>query len=200
VLTGERERAGWWGPGRAASWPDAIAAAVSLAASIGIEVEVSADRHAPFHPGRCAALRVGENLLGHAGELHPRVVEACELPPRTCAMEISLDVLIESAPEVPAAPIVSAYPPATLDVAVVVAADLPSAEVAAALRAGAGELLESIRLFDVYTGDQVGVGRKSLAFTLRLRAADRTLTAAEAAGVRDAAVAEAARRHGAVLR
>jgi len=115
-------------------------------------------------------------------------------------MEISLDVLLETAPEVPAAPVVSAYPAATLDVAVVVAAELPSAEVAGALRAGAGELLESIRLFDVYTGDQVGVGHKSLAFTLRLRAPDRTLTAAEAAGVRDAAVAEAARRYGVVLR
>ena len=200
VLTGERERAGWWGPGRAAGWADAIAAAVSLAASIGVEVDPSADPHAPFHPGRCATLRVGATLLGHAGELHPRVVEAFDLPPRACAMEISLDVLLETAPEVPAAPVVSAYPAATLDVAVVVAAELPSAEVAGALRAGAGELLESIRLFDVYTGDQVGVGHKSLAFTLRLRAPDRTLTAAEAAGVRDAAVAEAARRYGVVLR
>jgi phenylalanyl-tRNA synthetase beta chain len=69
-----------------------------------------------------------------------------------------------------------------------------------ALREGAGPLLESIRLFDVYTGDQVGVGRRSLAFSLRLRAADRTLTAEEAVAVRDAAVAEAAARTGAELR
>ncbi|HTW19015.1 MAG TPA: phenylalanine--tRNA ligase subunit beta [Mycobacteriales bacterium] len=200
VLTGARERTGWWGPGRAASWADAIAAPVLLGDALGIEVRVSADRHAPFHPGRCAALHVGEVLLGHAGELHPRVVEANDLPPRTCAMEISLDVLVDAAPELAAAPAVSAYPPATIDIAVVVPDETPSADVAGALRDGAGELLEALRLFDVYEGDQVGAGRKSLAFTLRLRAPDRTLTAAEVSAVRDAAVAEAARRYGAELR
>ena len=77
---------------------------------------------------------------------------------------------------------------------------MPAADVEHALRAGAGELLESLRLFDVYTGDQVGAGRRSLAYALRFRAADRTLTAEEATAARDAAVAEAARRVGAVLR
>jgi phenylalanyl-tRNA synthetase beta chain len=96
--------------------------------------------------------------------------------------------------------VVSAYPPATIDVAVVVAASTPSGEVADALRSGAGELLEALRLFDVYLGDQVGPGNKSLAFTLRLRAQDRTLTVEEATAVRDAAVAEAHRRCGARLR
>jgi phenylalanyl-tRNA synthetase beta chain len=200
VLAGSRKRAGWWGPGRPASWPDAVGAVQTLARALGVEVSVAADQHAPFHPGRCAALHVGEVLLGHAGELHPRVVEACGLPSRSCAMEISLDALIDSAPEIAAAPLVSAYPPATLDIAVVVAVGVPSGDVAAALRAGAGELLESLRLFDVYAGDQLGEGRKSLAFTLRLRAQDRTLTAEEATGVRDAAVAEAASRCGAALR
>jgi phenylalanyl-tRNA synthetase beta chain len=101
---------------------------------------------------------------------------------------------------VPVAPVVSPYPAATIDVALVVAADLPVAELAAALRAGAGELLESLRLFDLYTGEQAGEGRKSVAFALRLRASDRTLTAEEVAAVRQAAVAEAAKRHGAVQR
>jgi phenylalanyl-tRNA synthetase beta chain len=72
--------------------------------------------------------------------------------------------------------------------------------VADALREGAGELLESLRLFDVYTGDQVGQARKSLAFSMRMRAVDRTLTTEEATAARDAAVAVAARRHGAVVR
>jgi phenylalanyl-tRNA synthetase beta chain len=200
VLTGARELNGWWGPGRAAAWPDAVAAVRTIARAVGLEVTVTADPHAPFHPGRCAALWIGDTLFGHAGELHPRVIEACGLPRRTVAMEVSLDVLIASAPEIAAAPVVSAYPPATIDIAVVVPSEVPSGEVAEALRAGAGELLESLRLFDVYAGDQVGPGRKSLAFTLRLRAPDRTLTAEEATAVRDAAVAEAARRHGAHLR
>jgi phenylalanyl-tRNA synthetase beta chain len=200
VLAGSRERPGWWGAGRAAQWSDAVAAARTVAAVIGVSVEVTADTHAPFHPGRCARLEVGDTLLGHAGELHPRVVEAFGLPPRAAAMELSLDVLLDAAPELPETPVVSAYPPATLDVAVVVPSAVPSGQVAQALRAGAGPLLEAIRLFDVYTGDQVGPGRKSLAFTLRLRAPDRTLTAAEANAARDAAVAEAERRCGAELR
>jgi phenylalanyl-tRNA synthetase beta chain len=139
-------------------------------------------------------------LLGHAGELHPRVVEAFGLPPRTSAAELSLDLLLEHAQPVGAAPEVSSYPAATIDIAVTVASDVASAELEAALRRGAGDLLEEIRLFDVYAGEQVGAGRKSMAFALRLRAPDRTLTAEEAAAVRDAAVAAAAASVGAELR
>ena len=94
----------------------------------------------------------------------------------------------------------STFPVATQDVALVVDASVPAADVEAALRDGAGELLEDLRLFDVYTGEQVGAGRKSLAFALRFRAADRTLTVEEASAARDAAVAEATRRTGAALR
>jgi phenylalanyl-tRNA synthetase beta chain len=200
VFAGARVRAGWWGPARPAGWADAIEAVHAAARAVGADVTVSADQHAPFHPGRCAALHVGDTLLGHAGELHPRVIEACGLPARTAGFEISPDVLISHAPAIAAAPVVSAYPPATIDVAVVVAAQIPSATVSAALATGAGELLEAIRLFDVYDGAQVGEGKKSLAFTLRLRALDRTLTAEEATAVRDAAVAEAAARCDALLR
>ena len=99
----------------------------------------------------------------------------------------------------------SGYPVATQDVALIVAETVPAADVEAALAmgvaaAGDGSLLEEVRLFDVYTGEQAGEGRKSLAYTLRFRAPDRTLTAEEVAGARDAAVAEAARLTGAVLR
>jgi len=82
----------------------------------------------------------------------------------------------------------------------VVPKEVPAAEVVAALTAGAGELLEDVRLFDVYTGAQLGADRKSIACTLRFRAPDRTLTVAETTAARDAAVAEAARRVGAVPR
>ncbi|GAA1117643.1 phenylalanine--tRNA ligase subunit beta [Nocardiopsis composta] len=203
VLAGRREPAGWWGEGRPALWADAIASAREAARAVGADLTVRADRHAPWHPGRCAALyvRVGgeEVLVGHAGELHPRVVKAFGLPERTAAMEVDLD-LVEGAAAGPRAPEVSGYPVATQDVALVVAAGTPAGEVEAALRDGAGELLEEVRLFDVYTGEQAGEGRKSLAYTLRFRAPDRTLTAEEAGAARDAAVAEAAGRTGAVLR
>ena len=102
-------------------------------------------------------------------------------------------------PIVPA-PEFSTYPVAKEDVALVVDADVSAGAVAGTLREGAGELLESIRLFDLYTGEQIGAGKKSLAFALRFRAGDRTLTEAETGAARDAAVALAAERHGAVQR
>ncbi|MFJ8299793.1 phenylalanine--tRNA ligase subunit beta [Streptomyces sp. NPDC094447] len=204
VLAGAREQAGWWGRGRPSDWADAVEAGRTVAAEAGIELIISADQHAPWHPGRCAAFHVevdGEKVLvGHAGELHPRVVKAFGLPARTCAMEIDLD-LLEKANEGPVkAPRISSFPVATQDVALVVASGVPASEVEAALTEGAGELLESIRLFDVYTGDQLGEGTKSLAYALKFRAADRTLTVEEASAARDAAVALASERTGAVLR
>jgi phenylalanyl-tRNA synthetase beta chain len=210
VLAGARELDGWWGPGRPASWADAIEAARSIGRIARVPLEVRASEQAPWHPGRCAAIyaRVGSDearewLAGYAGELHPRVIEAFGLPARTCAVELDLSVLFAAAENAgPAlAPQLSAYPLAIQDVALIVDAAVPAADVEAALIAGApAELLEGIRLFDVYTGAQIGEDRKSLAYTLRFRAPDRTLTAAEAADAREAAVAEAQRRVGAVLR
>jgi phenylalanyl-tRNA synthetase beta chain len=86
------------------------------------------------------------------------------------------------------------------DLSVVVGADVPAQAVVDAVRDGAGELLEDAVLFDVYTGPQIGEGRKSLTLALRFRAADRTLTEDEASAARDAALAVAAERCGAVLR
>ena len=94
----------------------------------------------------------------------------------------------------------SPYPPVSVDVALVAAADVPAAELTEALEVGGGDLLEQVRLFDVYTGEQVAEGNRSLAFTLRFRAPDRTLTNEEANAARDAAVAVAADRFGATLR
>ncbi|WP_330451828.1 MULTISPECIES: phenylalanine--tRNA ligase subunit beta [unclassified Streptomyces] len=204
VLAGAREQAGWWGKGRPADWADSVEAARTIAREGGVEVIVRADRHAPWHPGRCAALYVTvageETLFGHAGELHPRVIKELHLPERTCAAEVDLDVLEQAVDGVLRAPRISTFPVATQDVALVVGQDVPAADVERALREGAGELLESLRLFDVFTGEQIGEGSKSLAYALRFRAADRTLTVDEASAARDAAVALAAERTGAVLR
>jgi phenylalanyl-tRNA synthetase beta chain len=204
ALAGHRERAGWWGKGRPADWADAVQAARTVAAEAGVELEVSADQHAPWHPGRCAALHAvidGERtLVGHAGELHPRVVKTLGLPERSCAMELELDLLERAGTGLVAAPRVSAFPVATQDIALVVDDAVPAAEVARTLRGGAGELLESLDLFDIFTGEQVGAGKKSLAYTLRFRAEDRTLTADEVTTAREAAVTAAATAHHAVLR
>jgi phenylalanyl-tRNA synthetase beta chain len=204
ALCGERDPAGWWGAGRPANWADAIEAARAVAAAAGVPLTVRAADYAPWHPGRCAELVVtgddgAERVVGYAGELHPRVVADLDLPARTAAMELDLDAVGHGS--TPKAPYISSYPPALLDVALVVPAEVAAAEVESALRDGAGELLESIRLFDVYADDtRLGAGRRSLAYALRFRAADRTLTAEEASSARDAAVAEAGRRTSAVLR
>ncbi|WP_405766137.1 phenylalanine--tRNA ligase subunit beta [Streptomyces sp. NBC_01538] len=205
VLAGAREQAGWWGKGHPADWADAIEAARSLAREAGTELLVRAGQYGPWHPGRCAELAVvvdgTEQVIGYAGELHPRVLKALHLPARTCAMELNLDQLEAASSGVPKGPKISTFPVATQDVALVVAREVPHADVEAALREGAGELLESIRLFDVYeSGEQLGEGRKSLAYALRFRAADRTLTVDEASAARDSAVALAGERTGAVLR
>ncbi|WKN46734.1 phenylalanine--tRNA ligase subunit beta [Nocardioides sp. Arc9.136] len=200
VLAGERERAGWWGAGREAGWADAIAVVRRLADELGVELTVDAEARTPWHPGRCARLSVGEVVLGHAGELHPKVCKAFGLPARSAAVELDLDALLRTAVDVAPAPEFSTYPVAKEDVALVVDASVRAADVGSALREGAGELLESLRLFDVYTGEQVGEGRKSLAFALRFRAPDRTLTEDETAAARDAAVARAAELTGATQR
>jgi phenylalanyl-tRNA synthetase beta chain len=205
VLAGAREQAGWWGKGRPADWADAVEAARSVAREAGAELVMRKGQYGPWHPGRCAELVVtvdgAERVVGHAGELHPRVVKALGLPARSCAMEIDLDAVEAAGDATAAAPRISTFPVATQDVALVVDAVVPAAEVEEALRDGAGELLESIRLFDVYENvEHLGEGRKSLAYALRFRAADRTLTVDEASAARDAAVALAGERVGAELR
>ncbi|MEU0273806.1 phenylalanine--tRNA ligase subunit beta [Streptomyces sp. NPDC006307] len=204
VLAGAREQAGWWGKDRPADWADAVEAARSVAREAGAELVVRQGQYGPWHPGRCAELAVvadgEEQVVGYAGELHPRVVKALHLPARTCAMELNLDTVERASAGALRAPRISTFPVATQDVALVVGKDVPAAEVERALREGAGELLESIRLFDVFEGEQIGEGRKSLAYALRFRAADRTLTVEEASAARETAVALAAERTGAVLR
>lgn len=200
VLAGERERAGWWGAGRAATWADAIGVARGIAEDLGVALDVRAAALMPWHPGRCAALVVAGGVIGHAGELHPGVVAALGLPPRTVALELDLDALTAAVPAVAPAPSFATMPVAKEDLAVVVAADVPAEQVRRALLRGGGDLVESVRLFDAYTGDQVGPGRRSLAFALRLRAPDRTLSAAEVAAVRQAALDAVAEQFGAVLR
>ena len=198
VLTGLREPRGPWGEGRRSEAADAFEAVRIVARASGIDVTLRAAQHLPWHPGRCAEVLVGETVVGHAGQLHPAVIERSGLPKGTCAVELNLDAIpiVDAFP----APRVSPFPAVFQDVSLVVDADVPAQTVQDAVRDGAGELLEDVRLFDVYTGPQVGENRKSLTFALRFRAADRTLTEDEASAARDAAVQRAAEQVGAVLR
>ena len=198
VLAGLRERRGPWGPGRRAEAADAFEAARIIARAGGVEVSLRAAQHLPWHPGRCAEVLVGETVVGHAGQLHPAVIERSGLPSGTCAVELNLDA-IPIAEALPA-PAVSPFPAVFQDVSLVVPAHVPAQAVADAVRQGAGELLEDLQLFDVFTGPQIGEDRKSLTFALRFRAPDRTLTEDDASAARDAAVRRAAEVVGAELR
>jgi phenylalanyl-tRNA synthetase beta chain len=201
ALTGDADPAGWWGPGRAADWTDVVGAARAVAWALAVELVVMADDHAPWHPGRCARLELTDGtLVGHAGELHPKALAALGLPPRTCAGELSVDVLVAASDVRIQARELSTYPAAQSDVALVVDEQVAAAAVESALRQGAGEMLESITLLDIYRGDQLRPGGKSLAYRLVFRASDRTLTTTEVNDLRDRAIAVAAAAVGAQQR
>ena len=187
VLCGESDSS--WRGSRRVEWSDALNGAQAVARAAGALLTIKVGSLPPWHPGRCAELWLGEHLVGHAGELHPRVVAALDLPERTVAFELNLDALGDPKPVM--APDISGYPPALQDIALVVPAGVSAGDLTAALLAGGAPLLESAVLFDLYQGEQIGIGRKSLAFTLTFRAQDRTLTAAETARSREAAVAAA---------
>lgn len=174
VGSGEQEFAGPWGGGRDYTYADAIESARIVARAAGVELEIANAEYLPWHPGRCAQLSVAGTVVGHAGELHPQVLEALGLPARTCAMELNLSALPlqESFP----APRLSAFPALHQDLALVVDDEIPAETVRRVVESAAGELLESVELFDVFRGEQLGDGKKSLAFNLIFRAIDRTLT------------------------
>ena len=198
VLAGLREPRGPWGPGRPVQAPDAFEAARVIARACGVQVELRPAQHLPWHPGRCAEIVVEGRVVGHAGQLHPSAVERSGLPKGSCAIEMTLDSIpiVENLP----APRISPFPAVFQDLSLVVEAGVAARDVIDAVRTGAGDLLEDVALFDVYTGPQIGEGRKSLTLALRFRAADRTLTEDEASAARDAALAAAGERLGAVLR
>jgi phenylalanyl-tRNA synthetase beta chain len=196
LVTGEMILSDWQGLGSKFTWSDAIAKAEEIIESTGNDYKVVSSELAPWHPGRCAELLVKGKPVAHAGELHPRVLNALNLPERSCAFAVILSELPPAG--VTKAPLVWSFPPVVQDVALVVDAKVSAAELTAALKAGAGPLLESIVLFDRY--DQIAGEKVSLAFTLTFRAADRTLTSDEVAKCRDQAVAQSAKSVGAVLR
>ncbi len=181
-------------------WSDVIDVVLSLAQDLGVHASVRNADVAPWHPGRCAQILIEGAVIGTAGELAPRVIEAFGLPKRSVAAEVDLTALFAHAHVVPRAPRMWTFPVAKEDIALVVKSEVAANDVLEAIRSAAGPLLEDVRLFDVYQGTQVPQGHKSLAFALRFRAADRTLSADEVATARQAAVDEAARVCGATLR
>jgi phenylalanyl-tRNA synthetase beta chain len=196
LLVGKNESENWQGKASAYSWQDAIAYAQDILRLCNLEWSVKRSDYAPWHPGRCAELIVDGKAVAHAGEIHPRIITKYGLPERSVAFAVGLSVLPDSQIVSPSR--VGTMPAAVQDVALIVDAKVSAQEVEQALRKGAGELLESITLFDRY--DKIGDGKISLAFTLTFRASDRTLTGTEVSAMRESAVAAAVKATRAVLR
>ncbi|GAA1056563.1 phenylalanine--tRNA ligase beta subunit [Agromyces luteolus] len=190
-------------PGRAAEpagIADALDAVRRIAHAAGAEVEFAQGSHQAMHPGRTAEVRVAGQFVGYAGELHPKLTAEADLPRVVAVAEVDLDAIIALASDAVEARPIGTLPAATQDLSLVVGAEVPAAVVAAAVREGAGELLEQLQLVDDYRGQGLPEGSKSLTFALRFRAGDRTLTAAEASDAKMAGAALAAERTGAAIR
>ena len=200
LMTGALKPAALGAKPTPAAWNDVIEVALALGIELGVTIDVAAADYAPWHPGRCAALSAHGAALGYAGELAPKALENLGLPKRSVALELNLSALLDVANVVAAAPSVWTFPVAKEDIALVVKSDVAAIDVLNVVRTGAGDLLEDIRLFDVYEGSQVADGHKSLAFALRFRAQDRTLAAEEVAAARQSGVDAAAKAFGATLR
>jgi phenylalanyl-tRNA synthetase beta chain len=154
-----------------------------------------------FHPRSACRVVVDGQELGRFGELHPTLADAAEVPRTTVAAELDLDALLSRAQLAPRFQGIARFPASLRDVAVVVDEKVTAAQVATEIRAAdAGGLLEEVLLFDVYQGAQLGPGRKNLAYSLRYRAPDRTLTDEEVNGAHAAIVARLGARFGAELR
>lgn len=180
-------------PARAADVHDLLGAVELVREVLGADdLVVTATAEAPFHPGRAARIAVGGVDVGAVGELHPRVIAAFDLPPRTLAGELRLDGLLAGGVRHRPAVVPPAVPGINVDVAVVAPASTPAAAVEAAVRAGAGDRLRTLRLFDVFTGPQIGEGNRSLAYALELTDPERQLTDADANAVIDAVEAAVA--------
>jgi len=203
VMTGPREARSWLaGQDRTPiEFYDLKGVVEALLAGLGLEGTFEPGEHPAFHPGRCAQVSVGGESIGVMGELHPLVREAFDLPAQpVCALEFDLDRLLAawSAPSriVP----ISIHPPVYEDLAVVVEEGMPALRVRDLIAKTGAPLVRSVVLFDVYRGEQVGAGRKSLAYRLTYQADDRTLTDREVAKLRAKIIRRLERELGATLR
>jgi phenylalanyl-tRNA synthetase beta chain len=187
----------WRSEPRPADFYAAKALVEAMLGTVGLECWVEPGERPFLHPGRTATvLAADERKLGWIGELHPSVARVCDLDGTVAAFELDADLIAELAPGPMPYRDVTSFPAVIQDIAVVVDDDVPASEVEGAVRDGGGELLDRVRIFDVYRGEQVGPGRKSLALRLEFRSPERTLTDEDVAGARVAIEAELAKLGG----
>jgi phenylalanyl-tRNA synthetase beta chain len=188
-------------PDRAVTPHDAVAAFEAIAEELRLaDWRLVAASPAGFHPVRAAHIVVDGAVVGAIGEVDAGVVDALSLAAPVVAFEVDVDALLAAARVARAARPLSRYPVSSIDLAFVVDDDVPAGDVLRTLRTAGGELLESIRLFDEFRSDAVGAGKVSLAYALRFRAPDRTLTDTEVGDVRRQCIDAVTSAFGAELR
>ncbi|MDQ3982857.1 MAG: phenylalanine--tRNA ligase subunit beta, partial [Actinomycetota bacterium] len=201
VLSGIRRPQGW--SSAASSWDFFGAKGIleALLRSLGLpRPELAPASAMPFHPTRGASVAVAGTTVGAFGEVHPDVCDRFDVYEGTLAFELALAPLTASLPGRVKVEDLPKFPPLLIDLAVVVDEEVPAETVAAIVRETGEPEAASVRLFDLYRGEQLPTGKKSLAFALEIRAEDRTLTDEEAAEVRDRIVEALHERLGAELR
>ena len=164
------------------------------------DVQFSPKASVYYHPGRSAAIYFGGEKAGEMGEIHPDVAKAYDIDKKVYVAELSLEAVISASDDTKKYEPLPRFPAAERDLALVLDEDVAAGDVLDCIRKNAGEFFESAQLFDVYTGDQTGEGKKSLAFSIVFRAKDRTLLDEEANAARDAIVAAAETQFGAKMR
>jgi phenylalanyl-tRNA synthetase beta chain len=157
--------------------------------------------HPSFHPGKCARVFVDGNQIGIMGELHPQVAENYDLPETPLlAAEFSLEAILAATPTLFIVAPIPTQPPILEDIALIVDENTPAAEVEGLIRQTGGKTVTKVRLFDIYRGDQIGSGKKSLAYSLTYQDPYRTLTDKDAAKLRNKIVRRLEQELGAQLR
>jgi phenylalanyl-tRNA synthetase beta chain len=165
------------------------------------DVSFQPAEHPSLHPGKCAQISVNDTMIGVFGELHPRVKQNYDfLTPAVYIAEIDLEALLPLIPLRFETSPVSVFPPVLEDIALIVEETIPADKVEALIRQTGGKLLADVRLFDVYRGDRIGAGKKSLAYSLTYQALNHTIESAESTALRNKIVRRLERELGAVLR
>jgi phenylalanyl-tRNA synthetase beta chain len=180
---------------------DATAALTALASELRIDgYRLEPATHDGFRPGRSVSVCVGTSVLGVVGEIAPAVTEALGIAARVVACELDVDALLDAPRRERRAGSVSRFPLAAIDLAFVVDEGTPAHDIEATLVQAGGDVLESIHLFDVFRSDDLGAGKVSLAYALRFRHPDRTMTDDEVSGLRQRCIDAVVAAHNAELR
>ena len=201
VISGRREELNWCKSKENVDFYDMKGIVEGLLENLQVDDYTLVRSAAPYlHPGKSCDVVINGEVIGSFGEVHPTVQENFELDQTTYVLEMNVEPLVAYATAVPKYHHLPKYPAMSRDIAVVVPVEVTNDEIVAVIRANAGELLQDVRVFDIYTGKQVAAGCKSIAFNLTYQASDRTLTDAEVDASMKKVIAEVAEQYKAKLR